>query len=120
MDIITACVLGGISITGDEGKILGVIIGVLTIGVLSNGMVLLGVNEFWQMIVKGAVLLIAVTAGKFSGKTGSKMSENSVKTAQFYLLCQNFVAGVPGLRAKKTGSGAFYKTCSEALHETDS
>ncbi|HHW00899.1 MAG TPA: ABC transporter permease [Clostridiaceae bacterium] len=81
MDIITACVLGGIRVTGGEGKILGVIIGVLTIGVLSNGMVLLGVNEFWQMIVKGAVLLIAVTADKISKKTSNKMSEGSVKTA---------------------------------------
>ncbi len=66
MDIITACVLGGISVTGGEGKITSVIVGVLTIGILSNGMVLMGVNEFWQNVVKGAVLLLAVSIDKLS------------------------------------------------------
>lgn len=61
MDIITACVLGGISVTGGEGRIITVIVGVLTIGILSNGLVLMGVNEFWQNVVKGAVLLLAVS-----------------------------------------------------------
>lgn len=66
MDIITACVLGGISVTGGEGKIITVIVGVLTIGILSNGLVLMGVNEFWQNVVKGAVLLLAVSIDTIS------------------------------------------------------
>lgn len=73
MDIITACVLGGISVSGGEGKISGVIVGVLTIGVLSNGMVLMGVNEFWQMIVKGIVLIFAVSMDKISKGAEDKM-----------------------------------------------
>ncbi len=72
MDIITACVLGGVSVTGGEGKISGVIVGVLTIGVLSNGMVLLGVNEFWQNVVKGCVLILAVAADKFTKAKSEK------------------------------------------------
>lgn len=81
MDIITGCVLGGISVSGGEGKISGVIVGVMTIGVLSNGMVLLGINEFWQMIAKGTVLLIAVIVDKTSKKTGSKPCITEAKAA---------------------------------------
>ena len=60
MDVITACVVGGVSTTGGEGHILGVIFGVLIIGVLSNGMAVLGMGEYWQMVLKGLVLVIAV------------------------------------------------------------
>ncbi len=61
MDVITGCVLGGISISGGEGSIIGVIIGVLLMGTLSNGMVLMNVSEYWQKVVKGLVLILAVT-----------------------------------------------------------
>lgn len=64
MDVITGCVLGGISITGGEGKIAGVVIGVLLMGTLSNGMVLMNVSEYWQKVVKGLVLILAVTLDK--------------------------------------------------------
>ncbi|MFP3154682.1 ABC transporter permease [Lachnospiraceae bacterium ZAX-1] len=64
MDVITGCVLGGISISGGEGKITGVIVGVLLMGTLSNGMVLMNVSEYWQKVVKGMVLILAVTLDK--------------------------------------------------------
>jgi len=60
MDVITAVVLGGVSIMGGEGSLLGVLIGVLITGVLSNGMILMDVSEYYQQITKGAVLLLAV------------------------------------------------------------
>lgn len=60
-DIISACVIGGVSITGGKGRITGVIVGVLFLGVLTNGLILLNVNEFVQMVVKGTVLLFAVS-----------------------------------------------------------
>jgi ribose/xylose/arabinose/galactoside ABC-type transport system permease subunit len=60
MDVITAVVLGGVSIMGGEGSIIGVLIGVLITGVLSNGMILIDVSEYYQQITKGLVLLIAV------------------------------------------------------------
>ncbi len=59
-DVVTAVVLGGISVNGGEGKLQGVIIGLLIIGILSNGMILLGVGEYFQTVVKGVVLLMAV------------------------------------------------------------
>ena len=60
LDVITAVVLGGVSIMGGRGSIFGVLIGVLIIGVLANGMILIDVSEFYQQIIKGVVLLLAV------------------------------------------------------------
>lgn len=60
LDAIAAVVLGGTSMTGGRGRISGTVIGVLIIGILSNGLNLMGVNSFWQYIIKGIVILIAV------------------------------------------------------------
>ena len=60
MDAIAAVVVGGTSMAGGSGKIGGTIIGALIIGVLNNGLNLLNVNSFWQYVVKGAVILLAV------------------------------------------------------------
>lgn len=60
LDAIAAVVLGGTSMTGGSGRIGGTVIGTLIIGILSNGLNLMGVNSFWQYIVKGLVILIAV------------------------------------------------------------
>jgi ribose/xylose/arabinose/galactoside ABC-type transport system permease subunit len=59
-DALTAALLGGVSFKGGEGTILGLFIGVLIIGVLNNGMQLFGLQDFYQNLVKGAVLLVAV------------------------------------------------------------
>lgn len=60
MDAIAAVVVGGTSMAGGYGKIGGTLIGGLIIGVLNNGLNLLNVNSFWQYVVKGAVILLAV------------------------------------------------------------
>lgn len=60
LDAIAAVVLGGTSFVGGFGRIQGTLIGVLIIGVLTNGLVLLNVDFYWQMIVKGAVIVAAV------------------------------------------------------------
>lgn len=60
LDAIAAVVLGGTSLAGGRGRIFGTLIGVLIIGVLNNGLNLLGVSSFYQMVVKGIVILIAV------------------------------------------------------------
>ncbi|NDL68359.1 ABC transporter permease [Anaerotalea alkaliphila] len=59
-DVITCVVLGGVSITGGYGKMSNVVAGVLIIGILTNGMVLMNVSTYMQLIVKGIVLALAV------------------------------------------------------------
>lgn len=60
LDAIAAVVLGGTSLSGGRGRIFGTLIGALIIGTLNNGLNLLGVSSFYQMVVKGIVILIAV------------------------------------------------------------
>ena len=59
-DVITCVVLGGVSVNGGVGRISGVVAGVLIIGCLTNGMILMNVSEYTQMVVKGLVLAVAV------------------------------------------------------------
>ena len=60
LDAIAAVVLGGTSLTGGKGWIFGTLVGALIIGVLNNGMNLIGVSSFFQQVVKGIVILLAV------------------------------------------------------------
>lgn len=60
MDAIAAVVVGGTSMSGGSGRLGGTLIGVLIIGVLNNGLNLMGVDSNWQYIVKGLVILLAV------------------------------------------------------------
>ena len=59
-DVITCVVLGGVSVNGGVGRISGVVAGVMIIGSLTNGMILMDVSEYTQMVVKGLVLAVAV------------------------------------------------------------
>jgi ribose transport system permease protein len=68
LDVVTAVVLGGVSISGGEGKLGGVLAGVLIIGVLSNGLIILNVEEYYQSVIKGLVLLCAVGFDRASKK----------------------------------------------------
>ena len=67
MDIIAACVLGGTSIRGGKGTMIGSFFGILLLGALSNGMTLTNIPTFVQMIVKGIVLLTAVALDNLRG-----------------------------------------------------
>ncbi|EHK2363803.1 ribose ABC transporter permease [Clostridium perfringens] len=68
LDAIAAVVIGGTSLVGGEGTITGTLIGALIIGVLNNGLNLMNVSPFYQSIVKGLVILIAVLLDKKSRK----------------------------------------------------
>ncbi len=60
LDAIAAVVIGGTSLAGGRGRIVGTLVGALIIGVISNGLNLLNVSSFYQQIVKGAIILVAV------------------------------------------------------------
>lgn len=68
LDAIAAVVIGGTSLSGGKGSIGGTVMGAVIIGVLNNGLVLLNVSPFWQQVVKGAVILIAVIIDKGGNK----------------------------------------------------
>lgn len=60
LNAIAAAVLGGTSMSGGRGTIGGTIIGAFVIGILSDGLVMMGVSSFWQMVIKGIVIIVAV------------------------------------------------------------
>jgi ribose transport system permease protein len=68
LDSIAAVVIGGTSLSGGRGSVLGTVLGAIIIGVLNNGLVLLNVSPFWQQVVKGFVILIAVVIDKMNSK----------------------------------------------------
>lgn len=70
-DVITCVVLGGVSVNGGVGRMSGVVAGVLIIGSLTNGMILMDVSEYTQMVVKGLVLAVAVGIDCMSKKSQS-------------------------------------------------
>jgi ribose transport system permease protein len=68
LDSIAAVVIGGTSLNGGRGTIMGTVLGCLIIGVLNNGLVLLEVSPFWQQVIKGLVILVAVAVDKMGAK----------------------------------------------------
>jgi erythritol transport system permease protein len=69
LNAIAAVVLGGTSLMGGRGTVGGTLIGAFVIGVLAVGLVLLGVSEFWQMVVKGLVIVVAVILDQFQKRS---------------------------------------------------
>ncbi|MCL1815574.1 MAG: sugar ABC transporter permease [Treponema sp.] len=72
LDAIAACYVGGAAVTGGIGTIIGAVVGGLFIGVLNNGMSILGVSPDWQQAIKGFVLLAAVAFDLYSKRRSSK------------------------------------------------
>ena len=66
LDSIAAVVIGGTSLSGGRGSVMGTVLGCLIIGVLNNGLFLLNVSPFWQQVVKGFVILAAVAVDRMS------------------------------------------------------
>jgi ribose transport system permease protein len=68
LDSIAAVVIGGTSLSGGRGSVLGTVLGVLIIGVLNSGLIILRVPPFWQKVIKGCVILLAVAIDKLNTK----------------------------------------------------
>jgi ribose transport system permease protein len=66
LDAIAAPVLGGVSLFGGVGSVFGALVGAFILGILSNGLNLMGVPSFWQQVIKGVVLILAVMLDVFS------------------------------------------------------
>ena len=72
LNAIAAVVLGGTSLMGGRGSISGSLIGAFVIGVLTDGLVMLGVSEFWQMVIKGVVIVLAVAIDQLQSRVQAK------------------------------------------------
>lgn len=66
LQVIAACVIGGVSIAGGSGTVLGCLLGALFLGVINNALPVIGISPFWQMAISGSVIIIAVIANSRS------------------------------------------------------
>ena len=85
LDAIAACIVGGVSAYGGAGTVIGMVVGATLIGVINQGMSLIGVDQNWIKIVKGLVLLAAVVFEIFSKNSKAKASKTKThkeKTAE--------------------------------------
>jgi erythritol transport system permease protein len=80
LNAIAAVVLGGTSLAGGRGSITGSLIGAFVIGVLADGLVMLGVSEFWQMVIKGAVIVLAVAIDQLQSRLQAKFLPYLLRT----------------------------------------
>jgi simple sugar transport system permease protein len=71
-DVIAAVVVGGTSLSGGRGSMLGTLFGVIVITLIGNGLVLLGINPFFQQVVRGVIIVVAVLANIIATSQGSR------------------------------------------------
>jgi ribose transport system permease protein len=76
LSVVTAIVLGGTSLTGGRGTILGTVVGLLVISVMNNGMVLMNLDPFYQDIARGCLLILAVAFDRLSARFGARGSQS--------------------------------------------
>ena len=74
LNAIAAAVLGGTSMSGGRGTIGGTVIGAFVIGILSDGLVMMGVSSFWQMVIKGVVIITAVVVDQAQRKLQQRVA----------------------------------------------
>jgi L-arabinose transport system permease protein len=72
LNVISACVLGGVSLMGGRASISGVLVGVLIMGTVQNAMSLMNIDAFYQYLVRGAILLIAVLVDQLKNRRQSR------------------------------------------------
>ena len=79
IDVIAAVVVGGTALSGGKGNVWGTLIGVLLLGCISNALNILGVNPYWQYVMTGAIIILAVLLSYFSSLSSSSVKRGSRK-----------------------------------------
>lgn len=79
-DVIAAVVVGGTALSGGRGSLFGTLLGVLVITLIGNGLVLLGINSFFQQVVRGVIIVVAVLAAYLPGNSTVDLREVAVPT----------------------------------------
>jgi erythritol transport system permease protein len=100
LNAIAACVIGGASLMGGRGTVRGVLLGAFVIGFLSDGLVNVGVSTFWQVAVKGAVIILAVVLDQAQQRL--KTSKNAALAAEDHASDEDAPeVSAPSRKAKK-------------------
>ncbi len=74
LNAIAAAVLGGTSMSGGRGRITGTIVGAFVIGILSDGLIMMGVSSFWQTVIKGIVIIVAVVIDQAQNRLQARVA----------------------------------------------
>ncbi|MGQ0563528.1 MAG: ABC transporter permease [Gemmobacter sp.] len=74
LNAIAAAVLGGTSMSGGRGRIIGTIVGAFVIGILSDGLIMMGVSSFWQTVIKGVVIIVAVVIDQAQNRLQARVA----------------------------------------------
>ena len=81
MNVLTAVIIGGASLNGGEGAIIGTFVGCFLIAFIGNALNLLGVSVYWQQVVMGTILLLAVLLDVITGKYKLSLTMKTIKRA---------------------------------------
>jgi rhamnose transport system permease protein len=73
LDVVAACVIGGISIAGGAGTVVGAVLGALFLGVIKNALPVIGISPFWQMAISGSAILLAVAFNAGRGRAAGRL-----------------------------------------------
>lgn len=73
LDVVAACVIGGIAIAGGAGSILGCVLGALFLGVIKNALPVVGISPFWQLAISGSAIIIAVAFNARQGRAAGRI-----------------------------------------------
>lgn len=82
LEVVAACVIGGISIAGGVGSVLGTVLGAMFLGIVKNALPVVDISPFWQLAISGAAILIAVTFNARSGRSKGRVILKSAEHAQ--------------------------------------
>lgn len=82
LDVVAACVIGGISIAGGAGTVVGTLLGALFLGVVKNALPVVDISPFWQLAISGAAIIIAVGFNAQSGRSKGRIILKSAEHAQ--------------------------------------
>ena len=82
LDVVAACVIGGVSIAGGIGSVGGAVLGALSLGVIKNALPVINVSPFWQLAISGAAISIAVAFNARANRDKGRIILKSAEQAQ--------------------------------------
>ncbi|MEG1944063.1 MAG: ABC transporter permease [Oscillospiraceae bacterium] len=81
IDILAGCIIGGISSKGGEGNIVRMVSGILIMGIISNGMNVVGISEYWQYVAKGGILIASVGIDSYRSKKSLDRKSHMIRSS---------------------------------------